>query len=125
MIAKATGVDPGKINYVPYKGGGEAKQALRDAPHSFEGEFAVAGQDHFYLETQAAWAKPGEAGTMFVVSSTQHPSEVQVAVAGVLGVNVNKVIVQVDRHQDSYLAALELATGKEVWRVARDERPVT
>jgi outer membrane protein assembly factor BamB len=36
----------------------------------------------------------------------------------------NQVVVQVDRHQDSYLAALDLATGKDVWRVARDERPV-
>ena len=36
----------------------------------------------------------------------------------------DKVIVQVDRHRDSYLAALDLATGKDVWRVARDERPV-
>jgi outer membrane protein assembly factor BamB len=36
----------------------------------------------------------------------------------------DEVIVQVDRHQDSYLAALDLATGKDVWRVARDERPV-
>jgi len=75
----------------------DVQQALRDAPHSFEGEFAIAGQDHFYLETQAAWAKPGEDGTMFVVSSTQHPSEVQAAVAGVLGISVNKVVVQVPR----------------------------
>ena len=28
LIAKATGVDPGKINYVPYKGGGEAIAAI-------------------------------------------------------------------------------------------------
>src|ERR671918_2368059 len=28
MIAKATGVDPAKINYVPYKGGGEAVAAI-------------------------------------------------------------------------------------------------
>ena len=33
-------------------------------------------------------------------------------------------IVQVDKHADSFLAAFELATGKPVWRVARDERPV-
>jgi putative tricarboxylic transport membrane protein len=28
LIAKATGVDPSKINYVPYKGGGEAIAAI-------------------------------------------------------------------------------------------------
>jgi outer membrane protein assembly factor BamB len=30
----------------------------------------------------------------------------------------------VDRHKDSFLAAFDLATGKRVWMVARDERPV-
>lgn len=33
-------------------------------------------------------------------------------------------IVQVDRHQDSYLAAFDLETGKRVWSVPRTERPV-
>jgi outer membrane protein assembly factor BamB len=36
----------------------------------------------------------------------------------------NRVIVQVDRHRDSYLAAFDLATGKRVWNVPRVERPV-
>ena len=76
---------------------GDVHQALRNATHSFEGEFSIGGQDHFYLETQAAWAAPGENGTMLVVSSTQHPSEVQGAVAGVLGISTNKVVVQVPR----------------------------
>jgi outer membrane protein assembly factor BamB len=35
----------------------------------------------------------------------------------------NKVIVQVDRHRDSYLAAFDLLTGKDAWRVVRDEGP--
>jgi len=35
----------------------------------------------------------------------------------------NLVIVQNDRHKDSYLAAYDLATGKEVWRAAHDEYP--
>ena len=33
------------------------------------------------------------------------------------------VIVQNDRHADSYLAAYDLATGDERWRVGRDEMP--
>jgi outer membrane protein assembly factor BamB len=34
------------------------------------------------------------------------------------------VLVQVDRHRDSYLAAYELESGRRVWSVNRDERPV-
>jgi outer membrane protein assembly factor BamB len=33
-------------------------------------------------------------------------------------------IVQVDRHRGSFLAAYDLATGRQVWKVAREERPV-
>lgn len=36
----------------------------------------------------------------------------------------DRVIVQVDRHKDSYLAAFDIATGKRVWNVPRVERPV-
>ena len=35
----------------------------------------------------------------------------------------NLVIVQNDRHKDSFLAAYDIATGKEVWRTAHDEYP--
>jgi outer membrane protein assembly factor BamB len=35
----------------------------------------------------------------------------------------NLVIVQNDRHKDSFLAAFDLETGKEVWRATRDELP--
>ena len=33
------------------------------------------------------------------------------------------VIVQNDRHKDSFVAAFDLATGKQVWRTAHDEYP--
>lgn len=36
----------------------------------------------------------------------------------------DRVIVQVDRHKDSYLAAFDIATGKRAWEVPRVERPV-
>jgi outer membrane protein assembly factor BamB len=36
----------------------------------------------------------------------------------------SRLILQVDRHKDSYLAAFDLATGKRVWHVPRVERPV-
>ena len=35
----------------------------------------------------------------------------------------NLVIVQNDRQQNSFLAAYDLATGKEVWKVERNEKP--
>ena len=57
-----------------------------------EGTFDIGGQDHFYLESHAALAVPGEGGTMHVHSSTQHPSEVQMIVAEVIGVPFNHVV---------------------------------
>jgi xanthine dehydrogenase molybdopterin binding subunit/xanthine dehydrogenase small subunit len=76
---------------------GDAAAALAKAPLRLEGEFSFGGQEHFYLETQAAWAEMGEAGSVFVSSSTQHPTEIQSVVADVLGETRNKVVVQSPR----------------------------
>jgi xanthine dehydrogenase molybdopterin binding subunit/xanthine dehydrogenase small subunit len=76
---------------------GNAGEAMSKAPLKLSGTFELGGQEHFYLETQAAWAEPGEDGSMFVTSSTQHPSEVQMVVAHVLGLPSNKVVVQCPR----------------------------
>src|SRR5208282_1336066 len=76
---------------------GNCDDALAHAPSTLEGEFELGGQEHFYLETQAAWAERGEDGSIFVVSSTQHPSEVQAVVAHLLRLPANKVVVQVPR----------------------------
>ncbi len=76
---------------------GDFAPAFAAAPLKLEGTFANGGQEHFYLETQAAWAEPGEDGGMFVSSSTQHPSEIQACVAHVLGVPRNKVVVESPR----------------------------
>ncbi len=76
---------------------GDCASGLNNAPQKLEGDFAFGGQEHFYLEMQAAWAEPGEDGSMFVMSSTQHPSEVQHIVAHVLHVPVNHVVVQSPR----------------------------
>ncbi|MEP7015550.1 MAG: xanthine dehydrogenase molybdopterin binding subunit [Verrucomicrobiota bacterium] len=71
--------------------------AYAEAPHTLEGEFAMGGQDHFYLETNAAWAERGEDGTIFICSSTQHPSEVQHIVAHLLALPMHSVVVQCPR----------------------------
>jgi len=76
---------------------GDTDASLAAAPLKFSGEFEFGGQDHFYLESQAGWAEPGEDGTMFINSSTQHPSEVQATVAHVLGLHLNQVVVQCPR----------------------------
>jgi xanthine dehydrogenase large subunit len=76
---------------------GDAAAALAKAPLRLDGEFSFGGQEHFYLETQAAWAEMGEAGSVFVSSSTQHPTEIQSVVADVLGEPRNKVVVQSPR----------------------------
>ena len=76
---------------------GDCATALTAAPLKIDGEFEFGGQEHFYLETHAAWAEAGEDGTVLVNSSTQHPSEIQTIVAEVLHVARHKVVVQSPR----------------------------
>ncbi|WP_210604767.1 xanthine dehydrogenase molybdopterin binding subunit [Brevibacterium oceani] len=73
---------------------GEADAAFADAAHVFEGEFEFAGQEHFYLETQACLAHVDENEQIFIQSSTQHPTETQDIVSHVLGVPAHEVTVQ-------------------------------
>ena len=63
---------------------GEPGKALGAGVNALGGRFSIGGQEHFYLEGQAALAIPGEAGGMHVYSSTQDPTEVQHIVARVL-----------------------------------------
>lgn len=72
---------------------GVAAEAISSAPRQLCGELEIGGQEHFYLETQAAWAEPGEDGAVTVHSSTQHPSEIQTIVARVLGAPRHDVVV--------------------------------
>jgi len=76
---------------------GEPDQALAAAPHRLKGEINVGGQEHFYLESQAAMVEPQEDGGMFVHTSSQHPSEVQKLVAEVLGLPIHAVQAEVRR----------------------------
>jgi len=64
---------------------GEPGTAMKQAPHTASGSLRVGGQEHFYLEGQVALALPGEDGSMHVLSSTQHPTEIQHLVAAMLG----------------------------------------
>jgi xanthine dehydrogenase large subunit len=73
---------------------GQVDSALESATHRFSGELEYGGQEHFYLETNAALALVDENGQVFVQSSTQHPTETQDIVAHVLGVSAHQVTVQ-------------------------------
>ena len=76
---------------------GDPGAAIAVAPHSLSGRVETGGQEHFYLEGQAAMAVPREDGGMLVYSSSQHPSEIQQKVAEALGVDLGLVQVKVRR----------------------------
>lgn len=72
---------------------GNVDSALASADLTFSGELHIGGQDHFYLESQAALAIPHEGNTLLVHASTQHPSECQQIIAEVLNIPFNAVTV--------------------------------
>ncbi|MCX2561349.1 xanthine dehydrogenase molybdopterin binding subunit [Acetobacter farinalis] len=76
---------------------GDVEAGLAAAPRRLSGQVTVGGQEHFYLEGQAALAQPGEAGEMQLWSSTQHPTETQHMVAHCLAVPSSLVTVEVRR----------------------------
>lgn len=76
---------------------GDVDTAIRGAGHVISGQLDVGGQEHFYLEGQAALAEPQENGDMLVMSSTQHPTEIQHKVAEALGRPMHAVRVETRR----------------------------
>ncbi|MDF3069865.1 MAG: xanthine dehydrogenase, molybdopterin binding subunit [Polyangiaceae bacterium] len=73
---------------------GEPESALAASAEQLTFELFVGGQEHFYLETQAALAVPEDGASLLVHSSTQHPTETQEIVARVLGIAKHEVTVQ-------------------------------
>jgi len=67
------------------------------AAHVIDGQIDMGGQEHFYLEGQAALALPQEGGDMHVTSSTQHPTEIQHKVAEALNIPMHGVRVETRR----------------------------
>ena len=76
---------------------GDAKAYLVSAARSITGSISMGGQEHFYLEGQAALALPGENGDVLVHSSTQHPTEIQHKVAHAIGKPMHAVRVETRR----------------------------
>ena len=76
---------------------GDLPKAMKSAKHRLSGTIDMGGQEHFYLEGQAALALPQEGGDMVVHSSTQHPTEIQHKVAHALGIPMHAVRCEVRR----------------------------
>lgn len=76
---------------------GDAASAIAMAPNQLSGQIEMGGQEHFYLEGQAAVSVPQEAGDMLVHSSTQHPTEIQHKVAEAIGKPMHAVRVETRR----------------------------
>ncbi|MEK9822365.1 MAG: xanthine dehydrogenase molybdopterin binding subunit [Gammaproteobacteria bacterium] len=76
---------------------GDTASAIDAADHVIEAEQYVRGQEHFYLEGQVSLAMPTEDGGIHVISSSQHPTEVQKLVASVLNLSTSHVTAEVRR----------------------------
>lgn len=76
---------------------GDAQAAITNAPQRIMDTLEMGGQEHFYLEGQAALAVPQDNGDMQVRSSTQHPTEIQHKVAEALGLPMHAIRVETRR----------------------------
>ena len=76
---------------------GDPDKHIQQAKHTLSGEVYVKGQEHFYLEGQVSQAWPTEDGGIHVLSSTQHPSEIQKLVAEILAIPLHLVVAEVRR----------------------------
>ncbi|RMD47512.1 MAG: xanthine dehydrogenase molybdopterin binding subunit [Alphaproteobacteria bacterium] len=76
---------------------GDPEATIASAPHRLADVIEIGGQEHFYLEGQAALALPEDDGGMRIVCSSQHPSEIQHVVAEALGLPMSWVRVEVRR----------------------------
>ena len=76
---------------------GDTKAAWAQCDYVFEGRSDVNGQEHLYIETQGAYSRPKEDGSIVVSSSTQSPTAVQRTISRVLGIPMHKIEVDTVR----------------------------
>lgn len=107
---------------------GNCEEVFKNAPHVIEDYFENEGQEHFYLESQAAIAYPLEQNQIEIHSSSQHPTEVQHLVAEVLGIKFHQVVSIVKRmgggfggkeSQAAQFAAMAALAAHQLKRPAR------
>ncbi len=76
---------------------GDPEAVFATDASQFSGEFSLGGQEHFYLETHASRAIPSGDGSLHLICSTQHPSEIQAVVSHVLHLPRNQITVESPR----------------------------
>jgi len=76
---------------------GNTHEGFDKSTYITEDKVEIGGQEHLYLETQAALSILVENNLLKVFSSTQSPTVVQKTIARVLGLNMNNVEVDVLR----------------------------
>ncbi|KAJ0175481.1 hypothetical protein K1T71_008640 [Dendrolimus kikuchii] len=78
---------------------GDVKAAFEEKNNVIiEGECRLGGQEHFYLETHAAFAIPKkEDDELEIFCSSQHPSEIAKLVSHILHVPMNRIVARVKR----------------------------
>jgi xanthine dehydrogenase large subunit len=90
---------------------GDVAGAWSECKYIFEGKVESGGQEHLYMETQGAFAYPADNESIRVHSSTQGPTIVQKTIAGVLGVPMNCIEVDVQRIGGGFGGKEDQATG--------------
>lgn len=114
-------------NAAPFRRGNPEK-VIKESDYKLKGSFYCGGQDHFYLESQAAVVYPLENGQLEVHSSSQHPSETQRVVAEACGLSFHQVVSVVKRmgggfggkeSQAAPIAAYAAVVAKKLNRPAR------
>ncbi len=94
IVSIEQAIDAGSFLTEPLRIAHGDVSAIDASPVRVAGELRIGGQEHFYLETQAAIAWIDEAGLVAVHSSTQHPTETQEIVARTLGLARHGVVVE-------------------------------
>ncbi|MEO6546726.1 MAG: molybdopterin cofactor-binding domain-containing protein [Ferruginibacter sp.] len=76
---------------------GHCESSWKSCDYIFEGRADTNGQEHLYIETQGAYALPGENGVLKIYSSTQAPTAVQRAISKVTGIPMHLLEIDVTR----------------------------
>ncbi len=104
---------------------GDSEKALKSSPFRLKGQARSGGQEHFYLEGQAAYALPRENQGMHLHSSTQHPTEMQHLAAELLGWEAHQVSVECRRMgggfggKESQSGQVACAAALGAWKTGR------
>lgn len=90
---------------------GDTDDCWSSCDHIIEDTVRVNGQEHLYIETQGAYARMKEDGSIVVSSSTQGPTAVQKTIASVLNIPMHKVEVDTVRLGGGFGGKEDQATG--------------